>query len=179
MQPVSYVKEPQPCCIICTHYSTPGWVARVIAAEKSPAEVVQSGGGVSCQKLPRLQAYLFQVFTLEPWGDLEPDVRLVQGLEACDVASQEAPAQGAVGHNGNAQLTAGGYHFSLQHPTCDCKLKGKSVQAFQCRQLSAGKSVQASFVHVWQLECKTHALPGSKTPASQSDDSAGCSAADL
>ena len=58
---------------------------------------------------------LVKVFTLEPRGDLEPDVTFMQVLQAFDVSCEEASAQGAVWNNGNAQLSACWYHLILQH----------------------------------------------------------------
>ena len=74
----------------------------------------------------QLQAHLLKVVTLEPGRDSKPDIRLVQVLQAADVAGEEAPAQGTVSHNGNPQLTTGWDDFSLQtFPTCHKALECK------------------------------------------------------
>lgn len=85
----------------------------------------------------QLQPHLLKIVTLEPGRDGEPDIGLVQVLQAADVAGEEAPAQGTVGHNGNLQLTTGGDDFSLQ--------------TFQTHQqaLQSKDTMQASFSAEW------------------------------
>ena len=72
--------------------------------------------------------YLLQCLALEA-GQVLPEVTGIKLIQPSDLSGEETPAKRRVGHNANAQLSAGGHNLCLHartHTAQDVRLEPQS-----------------------------------------------------